>query len=234
MKLRNLAITGAVIGAMGLTTGCSLFQSESESNRAEDKPAAGSTAATPVELMAIADELARFGIESSDPVMLIAAARIKGQLNPTQLEATPEANEGEPAGEKDSGIDFSADGLLDRAATMAAGNSSVETLVASARAAGSRGAVGGPKATIDRVLAGDTDVWPIRYEGNQIAEIAISGDGDTDLDLYVHDENGNLICFDEDYSDQAYCRWAPRWTGTFYIKVKNLGGVYNQYSIATN
>ena len=71
-------------------------------------------------------------------------------------------------------------------------------------------------------------------EQNEIAEILVSGDGDTDLDLYVYDENGNLITSDTDYTDDCYVRFCPKWTGPFRIKIVNRGGVYNNYIILTN
>ena len=93
---------------------------------------------------------------------------------------------------------------------------------------------GRPASHIDTVLAGRTDVYRQSFEGGKFAEVAVSGDGDTDLDLYVYDENGNHICSDTDWSDQAYCSWHPQWTGSFRIEVRNLGGVYNEYMLLTN
>ena len=60
------------------------------------------------------------------------------------------------------------------------------------------------------------------------------GDGDTDLDLYVYDENGNLIDKDIDSTDTMLCMWTPKWTGEFIIKIKNLGSVRNYYTLWTN
>ena len=60
------------------------------------------------------------------------------------------------------------------------------------------------------------------------------GDGDTDLDLFIYDENGNLIDSDDDDTDYCVCSWRPRWTGKFYIRIKNLGRISNAYTIRTN
>ena len=86
----------------------------------------------------------------------------------------------------------------------------------------------------DIVRAGRTDVYRERFEGGKFAEVAISGDGDTDLDLYIYDQNGNRICSDIDYGDQAYCSWWPQRTGSFRIEIINLGSVYNEYMLLTN
>ena len=62
----------------------------------------------------------------------------------------------------------------------------------------------------------------------------VVGDGDTDLDLYIYDQNGNQIASDTDYTDQCVCRWVPSWTGAFTIRIVNRGAVYNEFAIATN
>jgi len=85
---------------------------------------------------------------------------------------------------------------------------------------------------VHRVEAYSTDRFQVSFFGDQDAAVIISGDGDTDLDLYVYDENGNLIGSDTDSSDDCVVRFHPRWTGSFRIEVRNLGRVYNQYQIA--
>jgi hypothetical protein len=92
--------------------------------------------------------------------------------------------------------------------------------------------VGGAKHDVHRVNARSTDVFRVNFRGGESAAVIISGDGDTDLDLYVYDENGNLIGSDTDSSDDCVVRFAPKWTGMFRIEVRNLGSVYNQYQIA--
>jgi hypothetical protein len=67
-----------------------------------------------------------------------------------------------------------------------------------------------------------------------LAVITVIGDGDTDLDLYVYDENGNLIEHDADYTDDCVVTFTPKWTGNFKIKIVNRGRVYNSYVIRTN
>jgi hypothetical protein len=76
--------------------------------------------------------------------------------------------------------------------------------------------------------------YHLNFIAGRLAEIAVSGDGDTDLDLYVYDQNGNLIQSSEDYSDECYVSWVPKWTGSYTIKVVNRGNVYNRFEIATN
>jgi hypothetical protein len=97
------------------------------------------------------------------------------------------------------------------------------------------GASGGPRSNLgERVLANTTDVYHITFYAGELAQVFVRGDGDTDLDLYVYDEDGNLITSDTDLTDVCLTQWVPAWTGTFRIELVNLGSVYNQYDIVTN
>jgi hypothetical protein len=87
---------------------------------------------------------------------------------------------------------------------------------------------------VDAVNARGTDSYRISFKAGELAMIIVSGDGDTDLDLYVYDANGNLIGSDEDYSDDCVVSWVPKWTGMYTIKIKNRGNVYNRYVMVTN
>ena len=79
--------------------------------------------------------------------------------------------------------------------------------------------------------ARSTRDFDITLYGGERSVISLSGDGDTDLDLYVYDENGNLIASDTGYSDQASVWVRPNWTGHFTIRVVNRGSVYNDFTV---
>ena len=83
----------------------------------------------------------------------------------------------------------------------------------------------------DKVLAGYTDTWTYSFRANCEARVTVDGGGDTDLDLYIYDENNNLIAKDDDSTDYCICTWTPKWTGTFKIKIVNRGNVYNRYHL---
>jgi hypothetical protein len=91
---------------------------------------------------------------------------------------------------------------------------------------------GGEKYDVHLVEARATDIFYVSFYGDELAVVAIAGDGDTDLDLYVYDENGILIASDTDSTDTCVVRFWPKWTGAFRIEVRNLGPVGNRYEIA--
>lgn len=86
----------------------------------------------------------------------------------------------------------------------------------------------------DRVKAHSTDVYRVTFQRGVEAWVYVSGDGDTDLDLLVYDENDNFVDSDDRGEDPGFCSFTPRWTGKYKIKVVNKGNVYNQYQITTS
>ena len=81
------------------------------------------------------------------------------------------------------------------------------------------------------MLAHDTDVWEVRFYGGETGRIIIEGDGDTDLDFRIYDENGRLLASDLDDTDWCNLSIRPRWTQDIRIEIRNLGDVYNRYTI---
>jgi hypothetical protein len=98
----------------------------------------------------------------------------------------------------------------------------------------SAGALGGARSGDYRLCGRRTHTFHIAFHADRVAEVFVSGDGDTDLDLYVYDERGNRVASDDDGTDQCLARWVPRAGGVFRVEVVNRGSVYNDYSIVTN
>jgi hypothetical protein len=86
---------------------------------------------------------------------------------------------------------------------------------------------------IDTVEAYDTDVWRVWVPGGRRVTVTVVGDGDTDLDLFVHDaQTGRLLGSDDDYTDYCVTSFRSPYGGRWLeIEVRNLGGVWNQYEI---
>ena len=84
------------------------------------------------------------------------------------------------------------------------------------------------------VLGHDTNEYSFTFDGGAFASVSISGDGSTDLDLYVYDEDGNLIASNTNSIDDASVSWVPIWTGQFTIHVVNRGRVYNDFVMSLN
>ena len=91
--------------------------------------------------------------------------------------------------------------------------------------------IDGPMSSASCVRARTTDIYDMWFRGGELAMIRVSGDGDTDLDVYVYDRFGNLIASDSDFTDECLVFFTPRSTGRFKIRVVNRGNVYNCYTI---
>ena len=88
------------------------------------------------------------------------------------------------------------------------------------------------KSTSDRVEAESSDRYTQTFYSGESVVICVKGDGDTDLDLYIYDSNGNLVTSDTDSGDFCLCAFTPRRTQRYTIKIKNWGRVYNRYQLS--
>ena len=179
-------------------------------------------------------ELALVASANRDALLMLAAAILE------QMAATSEVSREKVAQSDDAAAVVEekpeARSLFELAEEYAGTNDDLLALVANTKASAvtMKGRRRGAFVTHLRVRAGGTDVFREVYRAREFAEVCLVGDGDTDLDLYIYDENGNLVCSDTGYSDQAYCSWTPRWQGPFEIVIENLGRVYNEYRLAGN
>lgn len=188
--------------------------------------------------LSMAHKLYLHGVANDDALSVLVAARIVQSVDAKDVEREVETRptEGADMTESGEGVDAPADAaaMLDKAMELAGGDPALTGLIEDAKAEGSRGRVGGASRTLSRLRAGHTDIFRVPFHGGRLAEVAILGDGDADLDLLVTDENGNTICLDRSYSDRIYCSFTPAWTGNFVVVVKNMGSIRNSYYILTN
>ncbi len=187
----------------------------------------------------LAADLVKYGYKQQEALPLIQALEIINNTETQPLEAETDGTQADTSSdaEKNGFVTMDAKKIIVDAKKFAEGDKSLAKLIAKVEKdsnKGTRGAVGGPCKEYAAVKAYSTYTWTCSFEAQRLAEIVVSGDGDTDLDIYVYDSNGNLIASDTDYSDDCYVSWVPRWTGKYYIKIVNRGGVYNRYVILTN
>ena len=187
----------------------------------------------PIARLQMASDLLAFGRNTKDPLALIVAARIMKALGGTEADLKPEGRAATVSAQK-SGQPVSADSILVEARDLAKGEKITNLLIDETAAMGTAAGAGQPKTHQDTAQPAATDVYSVVFSGGQLAEAGIAGDGDSDLDLLVYDENDHLVCRSTGSSDREYCRWWPRWTGPFRIEIQNLGTVSNPYRVATN
>jgi len=185
----------------------------------------------------LANELAKYGYETYSASALIEAAQILSEVQTQGLDGIKyEQGNGKDVKNENGRSSLSIKQLIADAREYAAGDSTLLGMANRVKVEENttRGAVGGPKSGSTVVYGGSTDTYTIYFKSGIPAEVAVSGNGATDLDLYIYDEHGNIIEKDDDYSDDCYVCWVPRWTGNFIVKVVNRGRYNNYYRIATN
>lgn len=187
----------------------------------------------------LAADLVRYGYKQQEALPLIQALEIINNTDSQPLEAETDGTQADTSTSagKSGYITLDAKQILADAKKFSNGDKSLDKLLAKVEketGRSTRGAVGGPCKDYAAVNAYSAYTWTCSFVASRLAEVAVLGDGDTDLDLYIYDSNGNLIASDTDYSDECYVSWVPKWTGKFYIKIVNRGGVYNRYVILTN
>src|SRR5207248_3134287 len=76
------------------------------------------------------------------------------------------------------------------------------------------GRVGGPGNDVFTVQSYQSVSYYITFEGGKVAEVAIVGDGRTDLDLFVYDASGTLVRQGIGPTDIEALNWVPNSTQT--------------------
>lgn len=205
----------------------------------EEKPELQGETSESLAAVKLANQVLRYGYENQSTLALLDALQIFSE-NPTQaLNATKsgEAVDETKTEGKKAHVSFNYEAVLADAKKFADGDPNLLALIDNidAEAKGAqRGNINGPSRDYSAVNGNSYLDYTASFIANELAEVLVSGDGDTDLDLYVYDSNGNLIEKVTDYSDDCYVRWVPKWTGRYTIRIVNRGPVYNRFVILTN
>lgn len=201
------------------------------------QPDAASAGSTAVERLASANELYAIGRSEGDPILVIAAARLAAGVPVQAVQRTAETIGGTASKkEKSVGVpDLKT--MIATARDLAVDNRILNAMIDEVEATRPKGRLRGPGRAQGSVKAKGTAVFKgkdVVFRGGEVAEIAVMGDGDANLDLYVFDELDNQICASKRYADREYCRWTPRWTGPFRIEVRNRSPLWSAFTITVN
>ena len=211
--------------------GVALAAEGKKKNEGDKKKAKVTEQGQAVSDLDLAAKLADYARRKKDATAMAVAAQI--------MKSTPvAASDAKKAGAKAASTTADTntpEKLLAEAKAFAGSDAQASALIDKVSAlAQTRGAVDGPKKHVDTVLGNQTDVFTVRFTGGEVAKVAVVGEGNTDLDLYIFDENDNLIVKDDDNTSRCYVEWTPRWTGAFKIKIKNRGSASSNYGLLTN
>ena len=251
MRNHYLIVAGALAAWLCLVSGPPLVAQDTKGDVQKGinvmREKAGAVKVSPeaeaVAQVAMAQSLIKYSRAHKSPQALITAAEILGRIKPRPNQVEPTTKQEErpatvPEAKSDTErLPDDPPSLLAEAKKMAPGDSHIAALadsVSSLLEEKTRGRVPHPIIGHCRIPGYSSQTYAWEFYGDEIARVAVSGDGGTDLDLYVYDRNDDLITSDTDSSDDCSVSWVPRWTATFYIKVVNRGSASNTYVIVTN
>lgn len=187
---------------------------------------------TPIQRAEMSGRLFELGLQERDPLLMIAAAKLRKPLDLQKGDLTPEKSDGS----RDTGAGIVTWGdMLDTALDAAPDDPQIAALVDDVRTAKTKGVTSGQVYSITTLRAKGKDVYPaLTYTGGVYAEVYVEGKGGADINLYVMDHQNRLVCSDTDLSPIAYCGWRPAQSGAFVIQVHNDGAHSSEYSLITN
>lgn len=196
-------------------------------------PAAAQSALRNAELSARLFEAAQ---DLNDPMLAVAAARLRKSVLARQVDRPHVTSGGQPAGAVPADRLLSWQDMLAAAQEMAQGNASLLALAEDVKFAGTKGVSSGQVYSITVIGAGGRDVYePMPFAAGQYAEVYVEAElPEADLNILVRDPTGQVVCEDSDVSAIAYCGWRPETSQDFVLEVENLGATASSYSLITN
>jgi len=211
-----------------------LFTAQAQEKKVESK----NKPSEDLENLQLAYQLAKYGYKTYSAGALIEAAKIMSSIKTQDLKFESYKQDPAPKGQGTKKIKEGYDmaSILSAAKKYANGDAKLLSAIGDVEKANqtTRGRVGGPGEKFSYVYGYCNDYYDVRFIAGELAEIAVRGDGDTDLDLYVFDSNGNMVAKDDDYTDRCFVSWVPLWTGRFTVKIVNRGPIVNNYWLLTN
>jgi hypothetical protein len=211
-----------------------LFTAQAQEKKVESK----NKPSEDLENLQLAYQLAKYGYKTYSAAALIEAAKIMSSIKTQDLKYESYKQDPAPKGQGTKKIKEGYDlaSILSAAKKYADGDAKLLSAIGDVEKANqaTRGRVGGPGEKYSYVYGYSNDYYDVRFIAGELAEIAVRGDGDTDLDLYVFDSNGNMVAKDDDYTDRCFVSWVPLWTGRFTVKIVNRGPIVNNYWLLTN
>ncbi len=197
---------------------------------ADDRPVLDPVLAeTPgaVALYLQAHQLAALGAGQKDPLLVLSAVRILHGLHLTDTARQPDPALAAPlplAAQDDTA-------LLDRARQLDAGQNYSDLIDMLTREVPPH--PHGIAATSATLAPGKTQVWTLAFFGGGHSELAILGQGESNLDLLVTGPGDTHICLDKGNADAAFCGFALVENGDVQVTVTNVGASPAHYLLLT-
>jgi len=242
--MKRIRMFAAAMVLCGLCTGLTVIgqeKTEKKDPNTQDAPKGLKISAKTkaLEDLALASKLIAFGRENKSAESLLLAAKIIHTTSTEKLKAdkdeiTGDAVKAKAAKQKDN----SPKALIAEAKAMSSAPHVGALAAATAKIVDeeTRGLVGGPYRSVRTV--GPGQVWTVSgmtFAGGQLAEVDVDLYGVTGrFILTVHDQFGNQVARDAVPGAFYNCRWVPRFTGQFTVRLTNIDTIAFNCDLLTN
>ena len=179
---------------------------------------------TPLQEIDLSMQLFQRGVERGDLLLILAAAQMR---RGTDFAAAP--------GVADGAVPLDWSTMLAIARDLAVGDAEMLAMIEDIEAEAGKGVTTGQIYSVSDIDDGGENVYDaLPFDAGRYAEVYVESNDGSDLNLYVYDAAGRLVCSDTDVSSISYCGWRPAQPGEFTIKVENKGEGSAGYSLMTN
>ncbi|MEN0041235.1 MAG: hypothetical protein AAF764_07835 [Pseudomonadota bacterium] len=177
-------------------------------------------------------EIAR---QDNDPYAMITAAKLRRKAGLREVPMPSQDVGGDPHTDDAPATILSWQEMLDLAVKMSNGDENVAALAEDVRASRTKGVVNGAIYSKERIRPRGKRSFPdIPFKGGEFAEVYAEGRGEANLDMYIYDAKGHLICSQTDPSNVSQCGWTPTFTSKFTIVVENKSDRSSSFALMTN
>ena len=183
-----------------------------------------------IERLNLAGHLVNYGYETQTALPLIQAVKIYQELNlRPAIDGLKPTVEGETTEETPTAHARTEEQLLADATRFAKGNPHLLALVAECQTVSRK-----PTAALfyhnDYIAPKGTHRWDVPLEGGHHSIVQLSGDGSSDLDLYLYDPEGREIDKETSAGDQCGLTIFED-LSSVTVKIVNRGHVTNNYRL---
>ncbi|HZK98742.1 MAG TPA: hypothetical protein VFC47_02490 [Caulobacteraceae bacterium] len=182
-----------------------------------------------------AKRVADFGRRQHDPEALLVAARMLQEV-PFRDKAAGPAGATTSPGESAT---FTAEGLFSEARALAGGDPQLLTRIRLAESAGARGVLSsafglGLVRIVQDVGARAIYGFAVQARGGTPLKIGAIGDVKTKMVMRLRDQNGKVVCLDDNGDYAPVCTFNPRASGPFKVEIVNRSDTPTRAVILSN
>lgn len=180
--------------------------------------------------LALSAKLYFHGLLENDALALVTAAALRKTV--FFKNETLESN--------DNGVDIGKEPIswmemLNTASNFAAQREDIKAIIEDARAQSSRGLLTGAVISKGEIAPfGRQEFFNMLFEGGAFAEVYSEGRSSANIDMFVYDQSGTLVCAQTDPSPISLCGWTPSATSNHKVVLENKSDTQVFYALFTN